>query len=66
MLLHLVWRMEKYYVTSKLSATPVGSQVIHVPERMLKNNTDDCGKVHGVTFLESQACLVLLAFLQRL
>ena len=37
-----------------------------LPERILTNNTDDCGKVHGVTFLESQACLVLLTFLQRL
>ena len=37
-----------------------------LPERILTNNTDNCGKVHGVTFLESQACVVLLTFLQRL
>ena len=37
-----------------------------LPERILTNNTDDCGKVHRVTFLESQACVVLLTFLQRL
>ena len=37
-----------------------------LPERILTNNTDDCWKVHGVTFLGSQACLVLLTFLQRL
>ena len=38
----------------------------HLPARILKNNTVDCGKVHGVTFLRSQARLVLLTFLQRL
>ena len=37
-----------------------------LPERILTNNTDDYGKVHGVTFLKRQACLVLLTFLQRL
>ena len=37
-----------------------------LPERILTNNTDDCGKVHGVTFLQSQACLVLVTLLQRL
>ena len=29
-----------------------------LPESVLTNNTDKCGQVHGVTFLESQACLV--------
>ena len=29
-----------------------------LPERVLTNNTDDCGQVHGVAFLESHVCLV--------
>ena len=57
MLLHLVWGMEEYFVTIKLSATPMGLQVIQVsgiselPEKkVLTNNTDDCGKVHDGPF----------------
>ena len=49
LLLHLVRRMEEYFLTSKMSTTPVGSQVIHVPgmncskEFSQTTLADDCG-----------------------